>query len=155
MIKSNQNFFNGLLILCDMIVVAGALFLAYYLRFSSPLFDDGIRVLRLTSYARLLLILLPIYLLLFVSFGLYKPYRKQRFYRECERIAVANLLGMIIILSILYAVRSVDFSRIMLGLFYLISTGGMIVERGIIRYSLRAIRKKGVNLKYIIVVGAG
>ena len=155
MIKSNQHFFNGLLILFDMIVVAGALFLAYYLRFSSPLFSDGIRVLRLTSYARLLLILLPIYLLLFVSFGLYKPYRKQRFYRECERIAVANLLGMIIILSILYAVRSVDFSRIMLGLFYLISTGGMIVERGIIRYSLRSMRKKGINIKHIIVVGAG
>lgn len=155
MIKNHQHFFNALLVIADILVVSFSLLLAWYLRFASPFFTDGIRALRLPSYIRLVTILLPIYLLLFVLFGLYRPYRKQRFKKEFREIILANTLGIIIILAILYTARSVNFSRLMLGMFYILSCVGMSIVRGCIRKILRVMRAKGYNLKHIIIVGAG
>ena len=45
MIKSNQHFFNFLLVVFDAVVVSGALLLAWYIRFVSPFFTDGVRTM--------------------------------------------------------------------------------------------------------------
>lgn len=155
MIKSNQHFFNALLVLFDVLIVSGSLLLAWYFRFASPFFNDSVRSLRFGSYLSLLTVLVPVYLILFLGFGLYKPYRKQRFMKECQEVILANTLGILFILAFLYTTKSVDFSRYMLGMFYIISIFGMSLERGIIRKVLRSMREHGFNIKHIIIVGAG
>lgn len=155
MIKSNQHFFNFLQVLADMLVVSGALLLAWYIRFASPFFNDGIRTLRFEAYMALLAFVVPVYLVLFLIFGLYKPYRKQRFTKECQEIILSNTIGILILLAFLYTGKSIHFSRYMLGLFYIFSVVLVSAERGIIRKILRSMRERGFNIKYIIIVGAG
>ncbi|MBP8865239.1 MAG: undecaprenyl-phosphate glucose phosphotransferase [Acetobacterium sp.] len=155
MIKSNQRFFNFILVLFDLGVVTASLLFAWYIRFVSPFFDDGVRTMNLTAYIELLIIIIPLYLGLFVFFGLYQPYRKQRFFKECREIIFANIVGITILMSALFTMKSIHFSRIMLGVFFLTSTLVMIVERGSIRKILRMARERGFNIKYIIIVGAG
>ena len=130
MIKSNQRFFNFILVLFDLGVVTASLLFAWYIRFVSPFFDDGVRTMNLTAYIELLIIIIPLYLGLFVFFGLYQPYRKQRFFKECREIIFANIVGITILMSALFTMKSIHFSRIMLGVFFLTSTLVMIVERG-------------------------
>jgi len=155
MIKSNQRFFNFLLVLCDVSVVTASLFVAWYIRFVSPLFDDGVRTMDLGAYMGLLMIIIPVYLIIFAILGLYRPYRKQRFFKECQEIIFSNIVGIALIMAILFTGKSINFSRIMLGTFFLVSTLLMIIERGSARKILRTARKRGFNLKYIIIVGAG
>ena len=153
MIKSNQHFFNALLVLFDVLIVSGSLLLAWYFRFASPFFNDSVRSLRFGSYLSLLTVLVPVYLILFLGFGLYKPYRKQRFMKECQEVILANTLGILFILAFLYTTKSVDFSRYMLGMFYIISIFGMSLERGIIRKVLRSMREHGFNINTLSLSG--
>ena len=155
MIKSNQRFFNFILVLLDIGVVTASLLFAWYIRFVSPFFDDGVRTMNLRAYIELLGIIIPLYLILFVFFGLYQPYRKQRFFKECREIIFANIIGIAILMSALFTLKSIHFSRIMLGIFFLTSTILMIIERGSLRKILRMARERGFNIKYIIIVGAG
>jgi FlaA1/EpsC-like NDP-sugar epimerase len=143
MIKSNQRFFNFILVLLDMCVITASLLFAWYIRFVSPFFDDGVRTMNLRSYIELLGIIIPLYLILFVFFGLYQPYRKQRFFKECREIIFANSIGIVILMSALFTMKSIHFSRIMLGVFFLTATILMILERGSIRKILRMARERG------------
>lgn len=155
MIKSNQRFFNFILVLFDIIVVTASLLFAWYIRFVSPFFDDGVRTMDLGAYIDLLVIIIPLYLILFSVFSLYQPYRKQRFSKECREIIFSNIIGITILLSALFTMKSIHFSRYMLGIFFVTSTFLMILERGSIRKILRMARERGYNIKYIIIVGAG
>ena len=155
MIKSNQHFFNFLLVLFDIIAVSCGLLLAWYIRFVSPFFTDGIRTMHFEAYVGLLIFIIPVYLVLFLIFGLYKPYRKQRFFKEWQGIVGANTLGILLVLAFLYTGKSIHFSRYMLGMFYVFSVFLMTLERGTLRKGLRLMRERGYNLKYIIIVGAG
>jgi Undecaprenyl-phosphate glucose phosphotransferase len=138
-----------------MFVVTASLLFAWYIRFVSPFFDDGVRTMNLGAYIDLLVIIIPLYLVLFTFFGLYQPYRKQRFFKECREIILSNLIGIAIVLSVLFTMKSIHFSRYMLGIFFATSTLLMIIERGSIRKVLRMARERGFNIKYIIIVGAG
>lgn len=155
MIKSNQHFFNFLLVVFDVLVISGALLLAWYIRFASPFFTDGIRTLQLDAYIGLLVLLIPIYLLLFLILGLYKPYRKQRFSKEFQEILLANMIGIVVIMALLYTEKSIHFSRWMLAIFFVTAVVLMGLERGAIRKILRTMRERGYNIKHIIIVGAG
>ena len=68
MIKSNQRFFNLILVFFDIAVVTAALLFAWYIRFVSPVFDDGVRTMDLRAYVDLLGIIIPLYLILFTAF---------------------------------------------------------------------------------------
>jgi Undecaprenyl-phosphate glucose phosphotransferase len=155
MIKSNQRFFNFILVVFDMLVITGSLLLAWYLRFVSPFFTDGVRTMNFQAYMSLLLFILPMYLILFLIVGLYKPYRRQPFLKEFREIIMANVVGIALLMSILFAQKSIHFSRIMLGMFLLSTIFFMTLERGGIRKILRMARERGFNIKYVIIVGAG
>lgn len=155
MIKSNQRFFNFILVIFDITVITASLLLAWYIRFVSPVFDDGVRTMDLNAYLDLLIIIIPLYLILFTIFGLYQPYRKQKFFKECREIIFSNIIGITILMSVLFSLKSIHFSRYMLGIFFVSSIALMMIERGSIRKFLRMARERGFNIKYVIIVGAG
>lgn len=155
MIKRNQHFFNFLLILLDILTLILSIALAWWLRFASTVFGEGIITLQRQDYVKLMIFIIPVYLLLFYFFGLYKPYRKQRFKKECREILFADIIGILAVLAFLYTGKSVHFSRYFLASFFVFSVMLMALERGAVRLILRTMRKNGYNLKHIIIVGAG
>jgi len=70
-------------------------------------------------------------------------------------IIKSNIVGFIIVLSILFFQKEIDYSRLMLIVFSSINIILLTFERGLLRLILRNFRRKGFNLKYILIIGAG
>ncbi len=154
MIKDNQRVFNRLLVLIDAAVTAVALILSYFIKFYVFQHGPGVGVLPWIEYAKLLIYIVPAYLFLYNSCGVYTPKRTSKSQTEFFAILQANTVGLAALIIVLYmVVREINFSRSVMGLFYFSNNFLLILVRVFLRKSLRSIRKKGYNLKHILLVG--
>lgn len=167
MIKDNQQNFNRLHVVIDSLVTAGAYVGAWWLKFESGLLSAEEGVLPFSAYIGALTVIIPVYIMLYYAFNLYTPKRVQGRRLEGWNVFKANTVGIVILFSILFLLDSTamerasrgssyaagDFSREMLIYFYLLNVLLDILVRNMIRYVLRKIRKKGYNLKHILLVG--
>lgn len=153
MIKENQKLLNRLQVVLDGLVIIVSYVLAWYIRFKTGIFQQDPWKLSLNSYMQLLLGIVPGFLFLYYIFHLYAPKRVLGRRLEAWRIIQANALGVMGLILLLYLVRQMDISRTMLFVFACVDIFGEVLERNIVRYVLRYIRKKGHNLKHIILVG--
>ena len=151
MIKENQKHFNRLHVVLDAFVIVIAYFLAWMIKF---LFLDGsVGALPFRTYAAAILPIVPVYLLLYYLFSLYTPKRMQGRRLEMWNIIKANTVGIALILGVLYLIKMMHFSRELLAIFYFVNVLLETGLRNLIRYFLRSMRKKGYNLKHILLVG--
>ena len=100
-----------------------------------------------------LLLIVPVYLILYSAFSLYTPKRVQGRRLELANIVKANTIGLFILIVVLYVTKENDFSRTVLFIFFFINIVAEELVRIIIRHVLRDIRKKGLNQKHILLVG--
>ena len=151
MIKENQKHFNRLHVVLDAFVIIIAYFIAWMIKF---LFLDGsVGALPFRIYAAAILPIVPVYLLLYYLFSLYTPKRVQGRRLEMWNIIKANTVGIALILGVLYLIKMMHFSRELLAIFYFVNILLETGVRNLIRYFLRSMRKKGYNLKHILLVG--
>lgn len=156
MIQQNQRFFNIILVLIDMLIITLAFMLAWFIRFKTDLLGFGQSSWGFTHYMMPLGVILPIYIGLYYVSGLYSPQRaKKSNADESFNLIKINLVGILVVVSLLFIINLTDFSRFLLGMFAIFSTLFAIAERLIFRQMLKFIRSKGYNIKYILVVGAG
>ena len=158
MIKDNQQHFNRLQVVLDGVVVILSYALAWWLKFSSGFVDREVGVLSFEFYMRALLLIVPLYLLLYYAFNLYTPKRVQGRRLEFSNIVISNTVGLLILLAgffigLSYSEELKNFSRSMFFYFFLINIVLEEMERLWIRAFLRSIRKKGYNQKHILLVG--
>ena len=155
MIKENQRILNVILVFIDVLVIGLALLVSLWLRFKTTLFGPigghlgSISYLLFFTFA-----VVPVYLILYFAFGLYKPRRTYKnIFSEATQIIKVNILAFILLVSILFIINQPDFSRIMLFLLAIIGTFFGIIERFTIRSVLKRIRVNNKNLKHILIVG--
>lgn len=154
MIKDNQKHFNRFHVVLDAAVVALSYILAYVLKFVVFYVDDpAVMTLPASTYFKALYFIVPGYLVLYYMLNLYAPKRATMRKYEIFDIIKANTIGLIGIVVVLFTIKQVHFSRSLILLFYGINIVLTMVVRGLIRFLLHAIRKKGYNLKYILLVG--
>ena len=158
MIKDNQQHFNRLQVVLDVVVVILSYALAWWLKFSSGFVDKHVGFLSFEFYMRALLLIVPLYILLYYAFNLYTPKRVQGRRLEFSNIILANTIGLLILLAgffiaLTYLEQLKNFSRSMFLYFYMINIVLEETERLFIRAFLRTIRKKGYNQKHILLVG--
>ena len=65
MIKNNQRHLNRLHVLIDAVVVVAAYMFAWWLKFSSGILDHELGVLPFDFYMRALIVIVPVYILLY------------------------------------------------------------------------------------------
>ncbi len=153
MIKDNQRLFNRLHVVLDALVIAGSYNLAYVLKFIAPWVDKSVLHLPYWMYMMALPFLVVGYLFLYNQFDLYNAKRASGRKREFINIVRSNTVGMVIFIVVLYVIRQHDFSRQMIFYFYLVNIFLSTLVRNIIRYALRFFRRKGFNLKYVLLIG--
>ena len=155
MIKDNQKYFNRLHILVDALVIIASYWIAWYLKFASPFSGDDptIGALQWQTYFELLYFIVPAYLILYYYFNLYTPKRATVHKYEIFNIFQANTVGIIVLMAGWYVIKQIHFSRVMMGMFYIVNIILTTICRSIIRSLLQYFRKKGYNLKYILLVG--
>lgn len=152
MIKDNQSWFNRLHVVIDAVIVAAAYVLAWYLKFKSGLLSYSIG-LPTRYYMKALYYIVPIYIFLYYQMGLYNSKRSSGRKKELFNIFQANAIGLIMIIVILYLINQPHFSREMILIFVGINIFIETLVRNAIRYFLRFIRRRGYNLKYVLLVG--
>lgn len=152
MIKNNQKYFNQLHLILDAIVVAISYLLAWYFKFGSP-WAEEVPGLSMEQYMLALWFVVPGYVILYYMMNLYTPKRATLRRYEIINIIQANVIGMIGFVVVLYIIKMIHFSRMMILLFFGINVVLTTVFRSLLRSLLEYFRRKGYNIKYILMVG--
>ncbi len=139
----------------DAIVIALAYIGAWAIRFYSGIFEYDKTVFRLSdeTYLSALVFVVPGYLLLNYAFNLYTPKRQSSGRRDIVNAIKVNAIGLILFVATLYVLDQKLFSRSMLFVFAALNTVGQCLTRLLIRSVLRTLRRKGYNIKYVLLVG--
>ena len=160
MIKSNQSLLNKFLVVLDALLIFTAFIFAYWLKFDydSPLYNISPPLYGypppLKTYIRALYILIPGYLLIYGLCNLYGPKRLKSKRKEFKNIFKANCFAILYFIAVLFFTKISDnYSRWFTIFFFIINVVFSTGFRLTLRWILRSIRKKGVNLKHIILVG--
>ncbi len=155
MIKQHQSQFNKLQVIIDAVVIVAAYLLSWYLRLYSGLFESEGKFLGPEIYLAALVLIVPGYLILYYFFHLYTSKRLQGRREELKNIVQANVIGLLLIITILFIGKEslIHFSRMMIFIFFVMNIFLEEISRLMIRQVLYRMRKQGFNQKHILLVG--
>ncbi len=158
MIQKNQKKLNRLNVLSDAVLIV----LCYL--FASWLWLDVIKnkagnmaaLSSLNARGMLAAVIYAVWTVFLLSLlRVYHTSRVHRSGRESTRILAGNAIALATAASVLFLFRLQDFSRGVLGVYFLSSSAMLIGKRKVIRSLLRRMRARGYNLKHMLVVGSG
>lgn len=155
MLHRYSEVFRSVLMLVDMALVAACWVAAYALRFY-VFWDEPAGTWKpgAAEYAWPLLGIVPLVLWMFRSRGLYRPQRTASLLREAGLIVGGLTMAVVFVLAADAALRAWH-SRFVIGVFWGLGVATLIATRVAGRGLLRALRRRGYNLRYVLVVGAG
>jgi Undecaprenyl-phosphate glucose phosphotransferase len=155
MFKRHNQLFTALRVLLDMLLVGVAFWGAYALRFGSPRtwpYPELPQPRETLIVAAAALILWPLSL---QAVGLYRPQRQKTPLDEVFGVFKATLAAGLLLVASAYFVRETRYSRGTLALFTVLSFIGISLERVFFKEVLQGLRRRGYNLRYVLVLGAG
>lgn len=157
MLKQKRQLFEFLFMVADLVVVSLAWIVAYWMRFYADIVVPDKGIPPLSSYLPMLIFIWLIWGFLYRRLGLYKAMRGVRRTREFWMLIEANFFAVILFIAATYLFRekSVQYSRLVFVYFGLLATIFTIVERSVLRFLLREVRRRGYNLRFMLLVGAG
>jgi Undecaprenyl-phosphate glucose phosphotransferase len=155
MLYRHGEVFRTILGVSDAALVVAAWLGAYWLRFESGLFASPLGVPELRQYVYPLSVIVPLWLLLFRSHGLYEPQRTGALLSEAGTVLRASATGVVVLIALTFFDRSYSYSRGVVISFSVIGPVAIVAFRTAGRLGLRAIRRRGRNLRFLLVVGAG
>ena len=164
MIKENQKLLNIFHLIIDSGLVVLSFILAYFLRFDeshSPLIllniIDGPHgdYLLITEYMQMLIFLVPFYIIAYYFFNLYNPKRSLSRRSELWSLIKANMVGVVYCTTVLYFLNETDYARLFLAIFFILNTLLDFLFRHIVAKTLKRMRRRGKNLKHVLLVGYG
>ncbi len=146
-----QRFYNSIKLVTDLVALTLAFAAAWYTRFTFfpfetlPPWEENVQTL---------LLVLVIFPLIFRGSNLYTTNRGRSHISEVFEVFKATALSMLVLVGVSYFIRE-RYSRLTVVIF----TGYALVAVSSVRLAFRALfnelRRRGVNLKTILVVGAG
>jgi exopolysaccharide biosynthesis polyprenyl glycosylphosphotransferase len=153
MIRRHAAEFRLLLAMTDALIAVAAFVLASYWRFGADW----------TSLWRLYLPdpsgFLVAYALGWVTVlavnGLYRPRARWTFRSEAVDVLRATVVMAVVTLAVLFFFKLPDVSRLFLLYLFPLTAGLTITSRVLLRYAFERLRRRGRNLRYVLVLGAG
>jgi len=144
----------GVLFGVDLLLVGASWLAAYGLRlhtvFATP---QGVPPLR--DYVLALGAILPLFAWLLRSRGLYSERRIASLSGEVAAIWSTVSFAVLLLTALTFFVRSAEYSRGVVLAFWLLCGGSLTGLRLCARGFLRSVRRRGHNLRHVLVVGAG
>ncbi len=155
MLKAHSKFFETLVLFLDWITLSCSWALAYCIRFYIPIIPAHKGIPSFYTYITLLIIMIPLWFIVFKALGLYRPRRISSRVAEAMDIVKATSIATLILISLTFFVARYEFSRVIFLYFWIISVVALCLIRILFREFLRLIRKRGYNLRYALIVGTG
>src|SRR5262249_40677825 len=146
MLKEHDNFLKNFVLFDDLLFVSLAWWLAYIIRFHTNLFIEPEPYI----FSHYLIAWLVILLIWAVVFGLdfYRICRRSTYLREAVDLIKGSGLALLIFLGILFFVRELVLSRIVVGLFFGSNLLFLNLSHHLFREDLRCLRRRGFNLRH-------
>ncbi len=162
MLKKYSQVFLSILYLTDLAVVSAAWLLAYDVRFHSSIFARIVPVYETAPhfdpYLTLLPAILVVWSILLRRGGLYHARRSKSPFEELGRIIRASTIGVFVVTGLTFFYRpfaTFTYSRVVMALFWVFSIIGVASIRFVVRRVFSELRRRGYNLRHILIVGAG
>ena len=155
MLKRYPRTFELFQVFNDATAVAGAFVLAYSLRFSLPdlIPYETISDPRETIWVGCFAVSTWV---LFAYLGqFYVSHRAKSLASEIFEIFKTSLYSFFAVVTLTYFIRDVRYSRLVITFWLMFSFIGVSASRTALRLVLRRIRRKGYNLRHVIIVGTG
>lgn len=155
MIKNNQKYLNGLHVVIDALIIAASYILAWWIKFQTPVgrVKPGDFYLSMETYFAAIPYIVAGYLVIYKVCKLYTAKRGSGPGGELFRIVEANIIGAVSLTSVLFVIWQQHFSRSMIAMFVVLN----ITLTAAFRFSLRGVlviaRRKGYNMKHVLLVG--
>ncbi len=157
MLQEQSRFYQQLLFFADMLLIGSAWIAAYYLRFEVfalwpiplPQWEPLGRYLTFFPW-----ILISAALTFWAS-GLYVPDRAQRWTSLIRSVAKSVGLALIVSMAFLSFYRDFNVSRLTILLFAALTPLSMLGLRLCIYFYVRNARRRGRNLRRVLIIGAG
>jgi len=155
MVKKYSQVFLTFLFLSDVLVVGLSWFFAYFLRFQVNLIPVYKSVPPFEAYFSVTIYAIAIWPITLKAMDLYAPMRTVSLLEESIKIIKASTVAILVFITVVYFLREYKFSRVVFFYFWFTSTLGLIISRTSLRTILRYLRKKGYNLRFVLIIGAG
>lgn len=154
MLRNYEKYFNRVFVLIDSVTLAGSFVLAYYIKFKTGWFGYEPH-LPLKDYLLLSLAFIPFVLIINYFSKIYSSQGGKAFFDEHLKVIKANLIALFIIMSSLFFIKQIHFSRALLLIYFASNIILMSFDRLILRIALNIASSSGFNKKYVLVIGAG
>jgi len=147
--------FRSFLMVADLLLVAACWTAAYALRFT-VFWDEppGVWKPGFAEWMTPLVGIVPLVFWLFRSRGLYRQQRTGSLLREAGIIVGGMSMAVVGVLAADAALRTYH-SRLGIGFFWGLGTLTLVTSRVAGRGFLRSMRRRGYNLRYVLIAGAG
>lgn len=153
MLREKARLLQNLSVLLDALVVIGSFVLAYFLKASLPgalgtVFDP-------VHSLWVPLVGTPVWLMALYAMGMYQSQRTSAALETVFRIAGAALITGLVLSAIVLGLKiGVGVSRGHLAMWAIITVSGLTIEKLLVRSLLWQARRKGHNLRFVMLVGA-
>ncbi|MDH5477126.1 MAG: undecaprenyl-phosphate glucose phosphotransferase [Nitrospinota bacterium] len=154
MLKKHNQLFLTIMLVVDISVVVISWLGAYWLRFETDL-PTPKGVPAFTEYLWFIPVLVVIWGLCMHVGGMYSPMRSDSRFNEYFRIFKASAYAITMTMAAAFFYREYSYSRAVMFMFWMLSLSGLIISHIVVRTTLRIFRRKGYNLRYVVIVGAG
>lgn len=156
MLKQYHHIVGGAFRIVDALVIASAWILAYYFRFwLLPVLEVTKGLPPFETY----LSLLPLIVILWGSvFSMMKVYRSRRILRRTDEVRLvlkAHAVSILVFVTLTYLISEYRYSRGVILYFALMGAALLTAFRLILRNTLREVRRRGKNLRWVLGIGEG
>jgi exopolysaccharide biosynthesis polyprenyl glycosylphosphotransferase len=161
MLKNYQRFIGGVLYVLELLCTYLALFIAWFIRFHAGVFlqyfplEHGYRPLSYFLNPRSAVVIAIIWLLVFQFNGMHKPRRWRQSYNLWLSIFSSVTMAVTILVVFAFFYRNQSFSRLVVGLFWILDVLLIYLSRWAFGKLLIYLRGRGFNRRYALVIGAG
>ena len=147
LLKEYASLWSGLLQVVDLLVVGVSGVIA------GEVYLDPSQVLN-QNYVQLITVALLLAILLFHKFGFYSAWRNSSLASEIRTVTVGWSSVMIALSLFFFLTKSgAEFSRVWALLWFGVGLAGLLFVRAVLRLFLRWLRRKGYNLRKVVIVG--
>ncbi len=158
MLKRYHHIIGNLFRFLDACVIGGVWLGAYWLRFFIPMIPwlphtKGFPPF--SQYAALCPLMMILWMIIFTVMRVYQSSRILRRTHEVYLILKAHMASLLVFIALTYLFSEYKYSRGVVLYFGTIGAISLILLRIVLRNTLRAFRKRGFNLRYLLILGEG
>jgi exopolysaccharide biosynthesis polyprenyl glycosylphosphotransferase len=153
MLREKNPVISAIRRVSDILITVGSFIAAYFIK--RELLPGGLGGLaQAPNYYLVLMLVIVIWYVCFRAFGVYRSQRRAPLSRILWQYTRAVGCGMLLLLIVMYLLNLPHVSRLLLGVFFVLNLGLLLVEKTVVYAVLQRYRARGFNTRNLLILGS-